>query len=184
MKRTVLLLAITTMTAMVAGCQSALHQYDGVLGYSSAAMPDGRFLISYTDEKRASWDDMEKGVNAICAHTLNITRESATLLNVKKEIFSQTVDMAFMTAPGKQENGTRELQLKRVTAECVRNTKVERETLPQPKQMQSQLSSQPRKNQNDACTWIGGPSPQDKLGCKVFHENEQSPTNSPGSSPK
>lgn len=181
MKRSVLLLAIT---AMAGGCQSPLHQYDGVLGYRSTTTPDGRILISYTDETRASWSDMEKDANAICAHTLNAKREAARLLNLKKETFSQNVNMGFMTAPGKQESGVRELPLKRITAECVLDTKRERETAPLPKQTQSQPSPQQRENKNEECSWIGGPSPQDQQGCKFFHEGEQLPTHSPASSLK
>lgn len=183
MKRLLFLLTIATMTA---GCQTALRPYDGVLGYSSSAMPDGRFLISYTDESRASWDDMEKSAHAICAQTLSATQESARLLILKREAFSQNVNMAFMTAPGKQESGGRELQLKRIIAECVRGTRVteaERETAPLPVQTQSKVSPQPKEKekQDDGCLWIGGPSPQDHLGCTFFHEDEHHPTNIPSS---
>lgn len=138
-------LVIVSVTSLgIAACQGALHKYDGVLGYSAATATDGRVLITYTEEARVDWADLEESAADACAHEMKRERESVNLSNLEKQELTQNVDMTFlvplvpgsvvsmkdsggvvvqpvMTVPSSHMSQTveRELKLKRLTAECV-----------------------------------------------------------------
>lgn len=77
----------------LSGCQTATRPYDGVLGYKTVPVSDSVSELTYVDEDKRSWEEVEVRARKACARSLK-TKADQTSLGIKsKAQFSQFVAM-------------------------------------------------------------------------------------------
>lgn len=128
---------------LLSGCQSAVHKYDGALGYQVISRDANGLSLVYVDEDLKSWTDIEHNALSACAEEMKANSRQLGLNVVAREQFEQKVDVAYtvpaITTPaydvttntGLNQNVStvvvpttqilqRNMRLKKISAECNR----------------------------------------------------------------
>jgi hypothetical protein len=86
----------------LSGCQTSTRPYDGVLGYKTTPVSDSVSELTYVDEDKRSWDEVEVRARKACARSLKTKPDQALLGIQSRTQFSQLVAMpvAIPMSPG------------------------------------------------------------------------------------
>lgn len=82
---------ILPLFALLAGCQSQIHRFDGHTGYESSPLNDKAFLIVYTDEDRTSWGKLKNKASILCHQLLPDKQQVPATKILRLDVFEKII---------------------------------------------------------------------------------------------
>lgn len=82
---------ILPLFALLAGCQSSPHRFDGHTGYEVSPLNESAFLMVYTEEATTSWSKLESSAARHCQQLLAEKKQTATTKVLRRDVYEQLI---------------------------------------------------------------------------------------------